>query len=254
MGTSRSDGARKTATADPIERAAAVLSENLQVEQVNFSYVLGVTVGSQNPEMSQRLAATIADDYLDGQQKARVGQMQQVVDWLRSQLDELQSRVATTEAAIGKLKAEGGFTDAGPNSNVSEQRISDLNSQLQATRAEVVKTRAAFDQARRVLESHGEVTDIPEVMASPFIGQLRQQRSGLSPTAGGSSCHARRARRSRHPHDAGEPRRGDQHRGGPYRQQYEERLRSRAPGVNNLFRQAYNPSPMRSAIRRITST
>jgi polysaccharide biosynthesis transport protein len=179
MGTSRSDGARKAATADPIERAAAVLSENLQVEQVNFSYVLGVTVGSQNPEMSQRLAATIADDYLDGQQKARVGQMQQVVDWLRSQLDELQSRVATTEAAIGKLKAEGGFTDAGPNSNVSEQRVSDLNSQLQAARAEVVKTRAAFDQARRVLESHGEVTDIPEVMASTFIGQLRQQRSGL---------------------------------------------------------------------------
>jgi polysaccharide biosynthesis transport protein len=177
--TNRSDGARKTATDDRIERAAAALDKSLQVEQVNFSYVLGLTVDSQSPQMSQRLAATIAADYLDAQQKARVEKMQQVADWLRSQLDELQARVSTTETAIEKLKAKAGFTDAGPNSNVSELRISDLNSQLQLARADVVKTRAAFEQARRVIESHGDVTDIPEVTASTFIGQLRQQRSSL---------------------------------------------------------------------------
>jgi succinoglycan biosynthesis transport protein ExoP len=170
---------RKTATVDPIEGAAAALAKSLQVEQVNFSYVLGLTVDSQSPQMSQRLAATIAADYLDAQQKARVEHMQQVADWLRSQLDELQARVSTTETSIEKLKAKAGFTDAGSNSNVSELRISDLNSQLQLARADVVKARAALEQARRVTESHGDVTDIPEVMASTFIAQLRQQRSSL---------------------------------------------------------------------------
>jgi polysaccharide biosynthesis transport protein len=172
-------GSRPDAIPDRAEYAAAVLGKDLQLEQVAFSYVLGLTVGSESPETAYRVATTIADDYLETQRKTRLEQMQRLADWLRSQLDNLGSRVATTEAAIEKLKAEGGFTNAGTHGTLSEQRIADLNSQLLAARADLVAKRAAFDQAQRVLKSHGDVTDIPEVMASSFVAQLRQQRSDL---------------------------------------------------------------------------
>jgi polysaccharide biosynthesis transport protein len=129
------------------------------------------------------LANQIADDYLDQQRKSRIEQMRQVATWLHSHVDELQTRLAATEASIEKLKARTGLTKAvtkeGVESNIAEQRISDLTSELVAVRVDLENKQATFDQARRILESHNDVTNIPEVMASPFISQLRLQQADL---------------------------------------------------------------------------
>ena len=160
--------------------AAQMLLKNLQVERKQFSYILAISVTSQDPVKSQRLAATIADDYLASQREARQQALQRVASWLKGRLDDLRARVLETEAAIEKLKAKSGLVDAGGKGNVSEQQISDLSAQLSLVRAEVADKGARLEQARRLSESSGHIQEIPEVMASSVISQLRLQQSELS--------------------------------------------------------------------------
>jgi len=167
-------------TAALIDKAADALQAHIQVERVPLSYALEISVTSENPAKSQRLAAAIADYYLAGQREAHLEAVQRVANWLRSRLDELQSHVLEAETSIEKLKAKSGLSNTGGKGNVSEQQISDLNTQLMLARNDVANRQAAIEQARRVLESDVDVREIPQVMDSTFISQLHRQQSELS--------------------------------------------------------------------------
>ena len=119
--------------------------ENVQVW--HEAYILFVSTTSQNPIMAQRLASTIAKDYLASQREARQEALQRVATWLKGRVDNLQSRVLETEASIEKLKSENDIHDNESNS-FREQQISELNTQLMTVRAEVDEKRARLDQVR----------------------------------------------------------------------------------------------------------
>lgn len=157
-------------SAKKLDRAADVLLQRLQVERVLFSYILNIAVTSEDPVKAQRLAATVADDYLASQREARQDALQRVASWLKGRVDELQSRVLETEASIEKLKAESGITDT-----VSEQQIQTLNGQLMAARGEVFEQRSRLEQAHRLVESNGDAQRIPELMAAETVRALTRQ-------------------------------------------------------------------------------
>jgi exopolysaccharide transport family protein len=163
---------------DKLDQAADALLQKLQVERVLFSYIIAVSATSQDPVGAQRLASTIANDYLASQRETRQDAQLRVATWLKSRVDDLQSRVLETESSIEKLKADTGITDTGLN-NISDQQITELNTQLMTARGDVVEKRARLQQARRVISSNGNVQDIPELIASPAIRGLLQQQAEL---------------------------------------------------------------------------
>ena len=175
--SAQTSGGTEGEKAERLDQAADVLRGKLQVSPE--SYIISVSTTSQSPIKAQRLASTIANDYLASQREARQDALQRVAAWLKSRVDDLQSRILETESSIEKLKAESGITDTGSN-NLSEQQISELNAQLTKVRVEVAESQAHLDQARRVIESNGDVQAIPEFMASGPISQLRQQKEELS--------------------------------------------------------------------------
>jgi exopolysaccharide transport family protein len=170
------------AVQDPEQRldwAAEAVRRRLDADRVSFSYILTISASSQDAARAHRLAEAAADNYLAGQREARQEALQRVATWLKGRIDDLQSRVLETEAAIEKLKSESGLSDSG-GSTVSEQQISEINTQLSLARAEVAEKQVHLDQARRLSENNGELQDIPEIAASPAISQLRQQQAELS--------------------------------------------------------------------------
>ena len=163
--------------AEKLDRAADALIRRMQIW--NEAYTIFVSITSQNPIMAQRLASTIANDYLASQREARQEALQRVATWLKNRVDDLQSRVFETESAIEKLKAESGIHDT-RSSNVSEQQISDLNTQLATARAEVDEKRARLEQARHVIDTNGDIQSIPELTASTELTQLREKQTELN--------------------------------------------------------------------------
>ena len=167
------------ARAARLDRAADVLLQRLRVDRVPFSYILAISVTSQNAAKAQRLAQAVTDDYLASQRQARQDAVQRVATWLKGRVDDLQSRVLETEAAIQKVKTENKIVDTDSN-NVSEQQVTGLNTQLMSVRGEVAAERAHLDQARRIIDSNGDIQAIPEFMGSGTVSQLRQRQEELS--------------------------------------------------------------------------
>ncbi len=171
--------------ADPVKRAAkrievaaARLREALRVERIPLSYVLVVSASAHNPELARGLAQAVVDDYLADQREMRQQVLQQRALWLKERLSELKSRIAETETAIEKLKAQGGLTDTGKGS-ITQQQITDLNEQLMLARAEVTEKRAQLEQARQPSDSENGIRANLVTTTSPLIGQLRLQQSAL---------------------------------------------------------------------------
>src|SRR5208282_5635231 len=100
----RTIGNAEDETAQRLDQAAEALIKKTNVWQE--AYILFVTVTSHSPIMAQRLASTIATDYLSSQREAREEALQRVAGWLKDRVDSLQSRVLETEASIAKLKSE----------------------------------------------------------------------------------------------------------------------------------------------------
>jgi succinoglycan biosynthesis transport protein ExoP len=180
-------GGTEEEKAEKLDQAADALIEKLDVSQQ--SYIISVSTTSQNPITAQRLAATIANDYLAGQREARQDALKRVAAWLKDRVDILQSRVLETEASIEILKAESGIRDSEYN-DIREQQISALNNHIMAARSEVAEKRARLEQARQVTERTGdiqgltttpsEIQSIPELVSSQTLSQLRQKQVELS--------------------------------------------------------------------------
>jgi polysaccharide biosynthesis transport protein len=163
-----------------VATAARALLDHIRVVQVPFSYVLGVSATSRSPQMAQRIAATVIDDYLAGLREGRQRALQQIAVWLQAKLAELKGRVVETETAIEKLKAASGLSDTGKG-NIIEQQIADLNAQLMVARADVGEKRARLEQARQLSTTSGSLQDMPEgAVSSSMIGPLRQEQLHLS--------------------------------------------------------------------------
>lgn len=176
----QSDVGGQDERADKLNEAADAVLANLQAW--GDAYTLFVTTTSQSPAMAQRLAATIATDYLVSQREARQEALQRVSDWLKGRVDSLQSSVLATEAAIAKLKAENNIRDS-ESSNFREKQIGELSNQIMKARVDVDEKRARLDQVRSVIDTKGDIQGIAELTASPTLTTLRQKQADLTSRA-----------------------------------------------------------------------
>jgi polysaccharide biosynthesis transport protein len=163
--------------AEKLDRAADALLKRLEVSQ--DAYIITVSTTSPNPIKAQRLASTIANDYLASQREARQEALEHVATWLKGRVDDLQSQVLETEASIEKLKLENGIHDT-ESDDLRERQIADFNAQVAAAREEVNDKRARLEQARHVIATKGDIESIPELTASATLTELRRRQMELN--------------------------------------------------------------------------
>ena len=192
LGLSRQEGSNAIGQPEPgseqpsaaLDEAAEELRQRVQVERLGLSYVLAISITTQDPGLSQRIVDAIAKNFFAEELEARSDARGRAAGWLKNWVSELRDSLSQTEGEIEKIKAESGLSDIGANAiglsvNVAEQQMSELNKQLADARAEVMEKKLRLEQARRLFESGGDIQAIPDVMASVPITQLRQQQSEL---------------------------------------------------------------------------
>lgn len=163
--------------AEELDEAADNLIKGMDISVE--SYIINVDVASHSPVKAQQLAETIATDYLANQREARQQALERVATWLKSRADNLQSRVLETESSIEKLKAENDIRSPEPN-NIREVQVSDLATRVMAARADVNDKRVRLEQARRVIDTNGDIHSIPEMAHSAALTDLSQKQAILS--------------------------------------------------------------------------
>lgn len=162
-----------------LDAAAEQLRKLIQVERLGLSYVLSISISTSDPALSRRIADAVAKNFFAEELEARSDARGRAAGWLKKWVSELRESLSETEGEIEKIKAESGLSDTGLTVNVTEQQTSELNKQLANVRAEVTEKKLRLEQARRQLESGGDIQAVPDIMASSVITRLRERQSEL---------------------------------------------------------------------------
>jgi succinoglycan biosynthesis transport protein ExoP len=171
--------------ADPkvqAQRAAiGKLGNNMQVRRVGHTYVLAVDYTSPNPKKAAVVANAFGEAYLNDQLDAKYEAARRASTWMEARIAQLKAQSLSSDLAVQKFRAEHGLVSS-DGKLVSEQQLTELNSQLVTAHSETARAEARFNQISDMLksgEADGAVTDS---LGSPIINDLRQKYLAASKT------------------------------------------------------------------------
>lgn len=150
------------------------LRDGLEVAREGRSYVIGISVTSENPAKAARLANAVADAYVVDQLEAGYEAAKRASDWLSDRLESLRAELRRSEDAVEKFRSEHKLV-ATNTGTVTEQQLSEINAELVSVRAETAEKRAKFEQAEAITERGGNLESVPDVLRSTVISALRGQ-------------------------------------------------------------------------------
>ena len=150
------------------------LKRHIKVTRAERTYVLDVSVTSEDPAKAARIANAVAQAYLAEQTDVRADSARQVSQSLTARLKELQGRVREAEDRVEAYKAKNNIVGAN-GELVNEQQLANLNSQLGAAHARTSEAKARLDQVESVRQSKAPIGAFPEAVQSQTITALRTQ-------------------------------------------------------------------------------
>jgi uncharacterized protein involved in exopolysaccharide biosynthesis/Mrp family chromosome partitioning ATPase len=154
--------------------ALSELQKHVQVKRSERTYVVDVSVTSEDPAKAARIANAIAQTYLTEQTEVRSNAARQISQSLTGRLKELQGRVRDAEQKVEAYKASHNIVGAN-GELVNEQQLTNLNSQLSLARARTSEAKARLDQVEGVLHAKTPIGAFPEAVQSQTISMLRSQ-------------------------------------------------------------------------------
>nr|WP_214475165.1 Wzz/FepE/Etk N-terminal domain-containing protein [Mesorhizobium sp. dw_380] len=165
----RSDESDKTVkTLDALRR-------QLAVKRADKVLVIDVIITAKSADKAALLANAIAQAYLADQADARARMARDASDSITARLDEQRKRVQQAENAVEAYKSANNMVMAAGNL-VSDQELTEINTQLSAAQSRTAALKAQVDQLRR---SGGAPDATSEAMRSSVISSLRAQEATL---------------------------------------------------------------------------
>ncbi|NIK88347.1 exopolysaccharide transport family protein [Rhizomicrobium palustre] len=163
------------------ERSAVIhrFLDRVSVSQIGLSTAMNVSFRSDNPRKAARLAAAIANAYVEDQLEAKFQATQKATQWLSGRISNLSKEAQLADAAVQQYKAEHNITTTANGVSVVDQQIADINGKLVAARTEMAELQANYDRLL-ALAKNGKASDSAQVLASPLIANLRAQETQLT--------------------------------------------------------------------------
>ncbi len=179
-----SDGAAAAdseAEDDPVTNTARVLRGFVSADRSGKSSGLLISAFSQNPDKAARIANAVAAAYVEEQLANRIDAANRGSAWLSGSLSSLREQLKQSEEAVAKFRADNNLTSAIDNgATLTEQQLSQLNSNLVAAQTDTAEKRAKLEQAELVRQNKGNAQAIPDVLRSGVIGGLRSSLTEVS--------------------------------------------------------------------------
>jgi len=159
------------------DRLMEAFRKGLQVYQIRDSRTIVIEFNGTNPQLTAGIANALAERYLEWQRSESVKQNTDASRWLGDEIVILKDDVQKAEAAVEKYRAEYGLTASSTKDvTLGSQQLTELNTQLSKTRAERSEAEARARLIREMMGRAGGVEAAPDVVKSPLIQGLIQQR------------------------------------------------------------------------------
>lgn len=161
------------------ERALDAFADRLQVFQVEKSRVIQVEYSSRDAQKAARIVTGVIEEYRKASVEAKNRVSIDTTKWLAGEIEGLRRKVADAEAKVEQYRAGADLFMGQNNVKISEQQLSELNSQLTQAKGQRTETEARVRQLKRLLDGGGNLEIAAEVTASPLIQRLRERQVAL---------------------------------------------------------------------------
>ncbi|MBR1119984.1 AAA family ATPase [Bradyrhizobium lablabi] len=172
-----SDGANPEDAAR--SRSVEILQKRMKVTRQGTTFLVDINVNSESPQKAATIANAIADAYFEEQVRAKNEATRIAATWLGGQINDLKSRVVTSEKAVEDFRSANNLT-VSQGVTVNDQQITDLNNKLISARVQTAEARAKYDQAQQISKSGGDPGGINAAISSEMITKLRTQYADIA--------------------------------------------------------------------------
>lgn len=169
-------GAGKGVPETKDEKALRIFRESISAQRVKNSYVVELTVLTENAAKSALLANAVAAVYVQSEVAVSAENAQRISGSLNERAEELSQRLREAERKVELYKIENNIIDLGANSNgrlLSEELLTQYSQQLSLAQARVSQAQARADQIARLRSEGLDAAALSEAVSSGTITQLR---------------------------------------------------------------------------------
>ena len=149
-----------------------LMQKGLDVKPSRDSNVVSISYVSTDPEFSATVANAFAQAYMDTNIELKVEPAKQYAAWFLSQGKTLRENLERAQAKLSRYQQQKGIVITDERLDSETEKLADLNTQLTITEATSADTRSK-------LSARGSTENMPEVMQSPLISNLKADISRL---------------------------------------------------------------------------
>ncbi len=153
--------------------------KDLVVKRADLTYAIDVGFTSFEPAKAQIIANAFVQRYLTQQLESKFDESSRGTNFLNTHLVQLRGEMEAADAAVQNYKIANNLLSA-QGATLTEQQISNLDSQVATSRAQDAEQDARLATAQHQLAAGSVGDDVSEAMTSPVIQQLRAQRAQAS--------------------------------------------------------------------------
>jgi succinoglycan biosynthesis transport protein ExoP len=168
-------GSGEPASQDRLEHAVVEqVQKNLRTERVLTTYVLSLNYRARSPDKAAKIANAIAKAYLVGALEAKYESTKRATEWLQQRSIELSEQATASDRAVQTFKAEHNIVGTS-RGLMSEQQLSDLNTQLVQARAATAEAKARLDRITAISDQDVAQSTVTDALNNSVITRLRAQ-------------------------------------------------------------------------------
>ena len=144
----------------------------LKIEPIKESRLVKVHFDSYSPELSSQVPNLIAKEYIQMNLESRLDTKEQVKEWLTKQLDDLRSRVESSDEALQKFGSQNDIFSLDDKENITLNRLNELNEALAKAESERMAKEAIYKQMAS--EKGFKAVALPSILENKLIQELKQ--------------------------------------------------------------------------------
>ena len=156
------------------ESAAQRLAGALAVARVGRTYVLRVGFTSSNPALAARIADAFAEAYLVDQLDSKYEATRRAGTWLQERIGELREQSLASDLAVQKFRSENNLITTN-GELLSDQQLSQINSQLVSAQADVAQEEAKLSGLRAIIAKGDMDALVTDALSMPAISSMREK-------------------------------------------------------------------------------
>jgi uncharacterized protein involved in exopolysaccharide biosynthesis/Mrp family chromosome partitioning ATPase len=151
------------------------LSHKIRIQSVIGTRLLLVQADDTDPRMAEKIANSLANDYILYDTQTRLDSSRKVLDYLSSQLFEMKKKVETAQKAFLAYKTQENLISLKGNQTFNLQKIQEMNNDLIKTKSDRMAVEANIEGLKKFIGGKGNLNAVPTFLNDPILSTLNSQ-------------------------------------------------------------------------------